>query len=301
MTSQLALIDEVTRVQAKYFKGLALPSNEMGLPTGFWLPDVVISAAPAEGQDPPDEAWQELSYAEGFPTVGVTGIPFWERLPNEPVQYFAYFTRYLEQEGARTLHTLFEHTTKRLLQPPISGSLLHSLHTLYYWEVRARTYELFKEADRARFRVERAHQIEASQLEIADDLVKQAQGALGNDFTKLNERTLVELLKMGIALQRISVGLPANGVKQVEGQTGPVDIRTLMLSITQNNVQTGQVAQDSEDMLKKAFQDPETVDLAQRLALKLQGTGPDTPMKVLPSSTGETEAAEIVEADGALR
>lgn len=303
----VSITEGVIRFQARYMRTLIqqLPLNEYGLPTGLWDPSLIAQAATTEtGSEvdvtPSDEAWIELNYQEGFPTVGHTSIPFWEKLPSEPLRFFAAFARYLAQKGARNLYTLaLDLREAKDFEGAPSLETLRSVFDLYYWEYRAKAFDLFERASRERYRTVKAVEIEARHSTMSEDLVTKALKFLEKKFTEgtLNAREVIEVLKMSIGLERISIGLPAGGVKQGEERSGNSDFKAILASITVNAT-TVHTSLSSHELLSKALADPETAALAQQLALRISDSDPQVipvdPQSISSSASAESDVSDIL-------
>lgn len=272
-TDNTNVAEEVMRFQARYVQSLnsQMALNSMGLPTGYWDSSIIVAASPATDEPPPDGAWVALQYDHGFPTVANTAIPFWERLPNEPITAFSAFSYYLAQERGRNLHDLaFEIAEKGGEATGLSG--LTAYFDLYSWEMRAKAFDLFQAASVARYKAVKAVEIEDSHLSLATSLRIKASAYLEKNFDKLTGREVIEVLKLSVALERISTGLSPNG----PGTGGPggdpvqiVDIKTIIQNITANSVVlTGNPGAD--ELMNKVLADPETAAIAQELAFKMQ-------------------------------
>ena len=70
--SEVSVASGILHFQALYMRTLngKLALNEYGLPTGFWATDRIVSTLRTEDEEPPEDAWIQLDYNEGFPTVG---------------------------------------------------------------------------------------------------------------------------------------------------------------------------------------------------------------------------------------
>ena len=98
----------------QYFQ-INLPRNIQGIPLQLIDPTVILQATVgAETTDDVDEdalraATTNIDFSEGFPTIG--GLPIWERLDGELIDYYKLFKEYREMKllyGSRSLARLSE-------------------------------------------------------------------------------------------------------------------------------------------------------------------------------------------------
>lgn len=344
MDYQTQIAEAVTKFQSKAMRDLTkqIPCNKLGLPLGFWQTDIALeklhnlpdeeqpsSTTPTPemevasdamtkpkgavvefggelfGDSPLDEAWIELSYAEGFPTIPGIGSYFWDRLPGEPRSNFEAFKAYTELPGIRAIQKLVEVPTIRAANLTFVG--LQNLFHLYYWELRARCYDFFKEIVRQRDRLDAASSLDIENLTSAQRLKRKAFDLLDAKIEDLSGRELVDVLKVAVSLERISVGLNPNGpMKGVNsGLFGDVpegtQINAGVLNIQQINMQNP--AEDSihksQNLLRQALKSPDSAGLLQHLALKMAGiTSPiyqigDLSTLPKPHKPGQSEAVEV--------
>lgn len=311
----------MTIYQAKRMKTLTgpLPTLRNGLPLGFWLCDVALAHDVSESEsnerehaqyhapaELPIEAWSELDYLEGFPTIGRSGIPFWERLPHEPIKFFDYFKAYLEMgaDSARHLHGLPE-----ILMSAdgfvVSIGLLKGIHDLYYWSYRALAYDMFRSALRERERVRYGEAIEDGHATVANTMFEKGSKWIEANFDKLTSREKMEALKMSIGLQRIVAGFPANGPKEIANGNGDrtrprtsegnVFIDTSRKELHLHAGSSGPHGSGSGnlphpmypgapsgiDLAKQALSSPETIAAAENLSFLLNGKKIQGPVTVV--------------------
>ena len=238
--------------------------NSLGLPEGYWDPQAVAALDEEEldEQRPYQSlAWVTLDYSEGFPTVN--GVPFWERLHGEPLHCYRVFKHYRDSLEVRGVRSLAD--TARATGTPIA--VAQALVHLYYWYPRVRAYDLYREMERESVRRHHIIKMHNEHWDMAEELIERIRKYLSERFEEFPPGVVLELLKQVVALQRASVGLPPSGADK--GQPG----------VVLNLNQTTQVTQSQEQnvtVLAAALQDPETVRLAEELALRLYTPGPST-------------------------
>ncbi len=225
-------IGDYRAIQIKHLQG-RVEVNDLGLPVGIYRADLlpvpedpfesndtslVVSGNGSNGTsvlssdasaDLSDAAFVPLEYTEGFPTLP-SGQPIWLRFDYEPLQAFQAFQDYLNQaeiEGTRYLFGLTQTFSK------FDIDQLGDLYTLYHWDCRSRAYDLFNTALVARARQHRVLSMEDDHYLKAERLLNIAMEYIGGDEFEalLNPKVAIELLKVVTNLQRVSVGLPAQG------------------------------------------------------------------------------------------
>ncbi len=223
-----------------------------------------------------ETAFVPIAYIEGFPTLP-DGNPFWSRFNFEPGDAFTAFEVYLKQGnfGARQLFML----------KPINGHSLQQYQDffhIYYWEARARSYDLFKVAAFSKLQ-------EARALELQDDHYIKSKTLLAKCYTYmesedfmdlLTPKAAIDLLKTLTQLQRVSVGLNAAGPLQTAQPAAPgASIEVILRNIvSQQGADSGHLIdattdeEDAQVNFQKALSDPETAAMAQELVIKLNTT-----------------------------
>lgn len=239
-------------------------------------------------EDEIDAAYSVLDYSEGFPTL--SGVPFWVQMPYEPSDAFLNFEAYLrqptEQGGIRQLFTL-------KTQSNASLSLLQEQAALYYWSLRAKAYDTFNIIFRRKERERLAMEVENEHLIMANRLMDICSLYLDTNkeemIETLSPKNFVELLKTATALQRISVGLPANGPSPSakesgtngEGTSLEVILRNLAQSNTAPKTDAVNDAQNKHNnanqlnAMRSLLHNSDVLNLAQELIVRVNA--PSTP------------------------
>lgn len=208
-----------------------------------------------------DAAMVPLHYYEGFPALE-TGTPFWSQLTYEPKDAFDAFISYLECGPTRTLQMLsaFPHE-----------DVIDWFHT-YYWGTRVRAFELFRVVNANKLKISRMLQTEDSHYMMADKLLNTVNSVLstfdGDAIKEVGFEKLVGILEKLVKVQRISVGLNANGGSNDEnaGKSAPTT-NVLLQQIVANSPQKRQESVEEFNILDD---NPDAIDLAQELIIKTQ-------------------------------
>lgn len=248
----------------------SIPTNEYGLPAFFYRSDLLpfpLNQLTAEGAD---SAVVSLSYDEGYPTYD--GKIWWFQLPHEPLQEFLLFQRYLDQAeavGLRQLQLLS-------MENQVSFDKVQALFFEYFWAPRARAYDLFNIAAERKRREIKARKVEKSHFDMAEDLMQPLRDKLSNPefLDKVEPGEAVEILRKLVMIQRISLGLAANGNagKEVVNPDGAMAPAQLMRQITEG---TG-IQDDGLGLsgnLQALLADPSFAFEAQKLVIRVRHAG----------------------------
>lgn len=215
-------------------------------------------------------AYQELNHDEGFPALP-DGSPFWEQFDFEPTTEYELFRVYLQQEGARQVSLI--PTPSEWADRPTA---LRETAILYYWQHRARAFDLFKEADLRRKRAQRVLTMEDDHFRKATQLLEVCEAYMvGDEFADLiNPKTAIDGLRAGAQLQRVALGLPAQGPPN-KGDDGTPDgshvpVEVIMRTRAKNHIHTEVEAEAEDDTaLSQLLQDPEALEQAQELIIRV--------------------------------
>lgn len=174
---------------------------------------------------------------------------------------------------------------------------LHDLReyfVLYYWGARARAYDMYYAAHKAKEKDRRALEIESRHFSLGEKLISAAEKYLethGDELIEmLTPSALTDLIKTGAQLQRISTGLPANGVSPNIAQ-GTSNNANAPLEIVMRQVAEGMsgptgsdvgetidhVEKENKMQIAKIMSDPEVLNSVQEIIIKIHSPGTDTP------------------------
>lgn len=225
-----------------------------------------------------------LTYADGFPILP-SGQPFWGQFEFEPHEAFVAFDTYREQglTGVRQLFALDEVLKTRLGGCTPSVAQLIDWHILYFWDLRVKAFDLCYEASLRKTKGLLAAQIESKQLLNATKLLEKLQIYLDSEefMSTLTPKAAIELFKVLTSLQRISVGLPANGVSGAQANEGGAQSGTSFEVLLRQQakassdgaptVLAGKTASDNARSL--LLSDPQAAAMAQELIVKITQGG----------------------------
>jgi len=273
---------------------LEVPTNELGLPTGYYRPDIFHTVYAAQQFDQSnlgpnksyhgDAAFVQLNYLDGYPMLP-DGRPFWEQHGCEPHDAFKSFQEYLSQPyrgtdfgskgGARQLH----HVAAIFGLP---ADVLQDFVVLYSWTQRAKAYDLFREASQRRTRELLASQLQSSHFDVSSSMMRRLLAYMDDEdefWGLMTPKTAIDLFKNLVTVQRVSVGLPGMAPAQpssadTHAHTSSFEMIVRQVATANKHIEDASQVQLS-NTLERVNANPDVAMLAQELILKM--TNPNTP------------------------
>jgi hypothetical protein len=245
--------------------------NEYNLPRYLYRPDLVDHTAAAftaplteesakSAQEMLDNALINLSYDHGYPTLP-DGSPLWNRFPFESEDSYTAFSEYLAAHGARTLHDI----------PSWPIDALQGWFHLYYWRHRALAFDMFRTVHMNRMRVQRIMKTDDTYYLQAEAIVgrlsKALNGKTDEELAQIEADKLIGMLEKTQRIQRIALGLPAAGPAAADESGSPLSVELTLRNIAKRNTPSRDV--DTEADLQELYDDPEMLEAAQELVLKI--------------------------------
>lgn len=254
-----------------------LPLNDFDMPIYVYRPDLLddqqirsLLQADANTREVVDiQSAQEalnaailhLEYPEGFPILP-DGSPFWAQLTWEPQDAYDAFIEYIELGGARQIHKLHSYPIEQVRE------WFH----LYYWNHRVQCFDLYRIANHQRTRLQRMLVVEEDHYQTASKVMAKLKGFIENiqfDETNLTPEKAVGVLEKLVKIQRLSVGLPAQGGTSLDEQVRqPQQTTVILQNVTESSRTQEKPKSDGVDVL---MEDPDSIELVQQLVIKLQG------------------------------
>ena len=194
-----------------------------------------------------------VDYVDSTPAVH--GVPVWDRLPGERVDFYNAFklyrdSRYFLVETGE--YVIVNRTLAGLArQLNIAGATLSYISKLYSWKTRCALYDQFMEAEMQKRRVQHEVLLRNDHLAVAQKLCSKAWDYLDKNFTKLTPKDALQALELGIKYSRISTGLLPDkpGTAVAGNQTNLAIYNTTtnntadqMLNVSAGGIPTGQGA-----------------------------------------------------------
>jgi hypothetical protein len=156
--------------------------------------------------------------------------------------------------------------------------MLYEASILYAWRARAKAYDLFKEAAYRHMKLRRQSTVEDGHYELSSTLLEELKEKVINKdafFEGMSPKVAVELLGKLVAIQRVSVGLPAAGPLPNKEAPEDVSFEMIMRSLaqksvgTQGNVYDHATGQVTHSALNKVLSDPESANMLQEVIIRV--------------------------------
>ena len=185
------------------------------------------------------ECFHPLRNVDGYPTIH--GVPIWERQEWERIEYYNLFKLYRDMRYAfynesdalitlRSLNTLAKAT--RL--PP---NVVHYMSVVYHGGLRVALYDSWMNVVQVhRAAVKRSLMLDRH-TKVSQSLISKAFACLSKQADKMSPKDALEMLKLGLAYERISAGLL--GDKPDTGNNGATQQAPLLSIVNQTNNTTG--------------------------------------------------------------
>ena len=278
---KLAMMQLLGQRVANYQNNIERLDNN--LPLAYIDPQVIVEHLTEEEliQQEIDQATIAIDYLEGFPVVN--GLPFWERLDCEPLDYYKLFKIYRNQkntDSTRSFEKLIEQTTTKI-------GYLYALSKIYHWQDRCKAFDLFnsflidKERSKAIKIMEGKHKKTAEKMwELCEKYLTELEDK-PDKLLNFKPAEFKSLLVEARKLERLSLGLsgdrPPAQPTTIEKTTINVDSKTMVDNKT-ISIPSGdkiEYLQEIVDVLHKAKALPKTLeaqgDLREEIIIDEQG------------------------------
>ena len=238
-----------------------------------------------------ESAFIWMNYNEGFPALP-NGKPFWDNLDFEPPEAYSVFTRYLQMHqgreaviddeddlgeaasGIRSISTLAAdlHSDKDLLAKVDQYQMYYHL---YYWGLRAKSYDVFRVAQHRRQQEVRAIEVEDSHFITSNRLMNKLSKYMDDDeefWDMMTPKTAIDMFKTLTQIQRISAGLPAAGpASKEEGKRSTNQSFGMILKqvAQENNIEVG-TQKEKSTLMERIQKDPEAIAQLQALIIDME-------------------------------
>lgn len=270
--------------QAQNAKGLECELQEILVPE---VKEYRIAGFLSEELRP---AFVPLQYEEGFPAFE-DGIPFWSRLEFEPIEAFQAFQAYIRMSkgrkasdaddeydgkaaaGSRSISRLVAETYPDA-DPNTMIGILNDWYHMYYWGLRAHSYDLYRVAEFRKQQEVRAVETQGEHYHEARRLRHRLNQFIESDdefWDLMTPQVAVKMYEMLTKQERISAGLPAQGPR-VEGDgegrsSQPFEMVLRQVAQTGRR-DAGHTLSEDGDVLDQAMDDPAMVEVLQELIIK---------------------------------
>jgi hypothetical protein len=219
-------------------------------------------------------AFVSLNFDHGYPAIP-NGMPFWHKLDFESGFAFAAFQFFLEsgEDGPRELYALASNTELMKVASAQAGKsllpreLLFSLQEyaiLNCWSARSKAFDIYKESAWRHQRLRRQARAEDGHFSIADKLLKKLENYFETDafMKEMTPKAALDALSKLVAIQRVSLGLPAGGPLPVNQQPESTSFEMIMRNVAtaqgagQSAAQRGGAISHTKEMLDQVLLDP---------------------------------------------
>ncbi len=234
---------------------LTLPKNKDDLPTAYIDAQIIASSGLIEGSLTSDfvsKAVIKINYEEGIPLV--SGLPFWERLDGELIDYYTIFKEYRNQKDKGFLRS--HKNIAEAYNLPIN--FIYSLSKVYHWTLRINAYDLYKKRELEFLRNKQITDMEGKHTKAAKEVFESTlqlyQDLIGDKDKKwfITPKNIHQMLEFAVKLERLSLGIsPDKPLNEEENGRINNVIQNYNLAKTDNktmNVITN--PQDLEEIVK---------------------------------------------------
>ena len=200
------------------------------------------------------ECFHEFQLVDGYPTIH--GVPVWERQEWERIEYYNLYKLYRDMRYAfyNEADALLTNRSIAVLSKAtrVPAPLLQYLATVYCWSLRTTMYDSWMYSmQQRRIAVKRELMLDRHS-KISQGLIQKAFTCLSKQTDKLSAKDALEMLKLGLAYERISAGLlgdKPDTVAQSAQQTPLVSI------VNQTNNTTGPLQVNNESHSQRQLQE----------------------------------------------
>ena len=156
-----------------------------------------------------DRATLPLEYMDNIAVI--QGIPVWDILPGERVDFHNVFKLYRDSRyflldtgdyaiSNRTIAGLAK-------QLGVPGSILTYISKLYSWQDRCTLYDSYMESEMQKRKAQQEVMIRNEHLKMTQQLASKAWDKLTKQINNLGPKELIQVLELGIKYSRISAGM----------------------------------------------------------------------------------------------
>jgi len=273
-----------------------IPLNEYHLPDFIYRADLIPSDILDGSYTIQDKgnilnsASMRITFDHGYPSINDT-TPLWDQLPCETADAFNAFMVFLElpestnNDNPIRLLPLIAQVTK------IDITQIANYCHMFYWHWRSRAYDLFLVAAHRKQREQRVMSIEGKHFKLAESLldkvIRVANSRLDDiinsmgtdddtDDTKLKD--LIDMADRLTKIQRVSVGLAANGVSQIDLKDATP--RNATATDTFKSISKGASSDATptrrSNAMDNLLQTPDDLTMVQDLIVRMSGAVIDT-------------------------
>lgn len=308
------------RSQTFEMLGKTLPMNELGLPKFLYRADLIpndySSLNPQDQVAIQNMAVMAITYREGYPTF-LDGSPIWEQMDTEADEDYGFYQLYLsllDDVGYRQMSTLVNticthYTDLRTDSKDQRKAILWHLQELAatnFWFLRAKAHDLFKQAMHRKIRESRAMRMETYHFDKAqtalDAMARNLTSVFSDDRVSSMEPTdFVKAMKDLAQIQREALG-SGSGRGTAASKNDPntptpgASVEITMRQVAKSSgadSSGGDKAGSNVKVLDMLRSNPEAVEAAQELILKLNMGGRTNNLEISDKASARDEAQDL--------
>lgn len=190
----------------QYFQ-VNLPTNSYGVPLKLinpvYIAEHILNCETTDDMDDDIVEAAELSidFEDGMPIV--EGVPLWERLDGEPIDYYKLFKSYRDElyvSGARAV-------AKVAQTFGVLGRNVSALAKVFHWQLRCRAYDLFRKLEADRKRQYAIELLETKHSKAADKMMEQALEYMESHPEQMNHKHAIAMMQLAMKAGRLALGL----------------------------------------------------------------------------------------------
>ena len=243
---QLDILQNLGREIAQRQSEIQLTPNN--LPTAYIDPQAILEKITTATIDTEtkSKALIQIDYLDGMPIVN--GLPFWERLDCEPLNYYRLFRTYRDEkltDDTRSFKKLEKDTNTQI-------NYLYALSKIYHWQYRTLAFDIYqlqkieKERNRQIEIMEGNHKKAAERIfEICITYLESIESS--GVIATASPREIQGWADLAIKLERLSLGLPGDKPKTTDNDSEKQKAQSV---INVTNIKTQQNQQNQLNMTK---------------------------------------------------
>lgn len=210
----------------------------------------------------------------------VEGVPVWERLESERLDFYQLFKVYRDMRYTVTTdgdYFLLDRSMAKLSRlTNIPAKLINCLAKIYNWALRVSYYDVYMERCAYKRQQSKVQLMESDHFRMSNALVEKAYTYLSKNVNKLTPKDALNMLQLGIEYSRLSIGL--NRDKPGSSVTAPTQPTLAIYNNTTNNnadqmVQVNQTSAFSSEVERQLHEDLKAEDNLLSILHVLQRSG----------------------------
>lgn len=268
-------------------------------------------------------AYVELIFDHGYPAMP-TGMPFWHKFDFESGFAFAAFQMYLEYgaEGPRELYVLAQNAellrvfgaqSEREVTPTELLFRLQEYYILHYWHGRTKAYDLYRDTALRHHRLKKQARTEDRHFGVADKILEKLMTYFDSEgfMSEMTPKAALDAFSKIVAIQRVSLGLPAGGPLPVNQQPEATSFEMIMRTVAQQQGAGqevlgggfGAATAHTREMINQVLTDPTAAKNLQEVIIRISQVSsgaeptPERRFPGRPDMHGIIDEAQIIEAE----